>query len=283
MAAPAAPSAGSAANRKYNDGFVNTDGSGNAGGQTWNWGYQNASQVSGDTLQMHAASVAGASDSRNDDPNLGCSISFARDLGHQSWGRWGIKAAFGFTEMNFSSNDPLSANAMLITDTYPLNGVKPPAEPYAGSSGGPGPVIGSSPARSITPGTATITGNRSLNVNLYDLRLGPAIDLNLFKGLSVELGGGLALGVVDGTFTYNETTTTTSGATFSSGATRGTGFQPGAYAEAGLAYRLCKAASLYGGAQFEYLGEFDQSIGGRKAQLDLNQAVFCVFGLRLHF
>ena len=46
-------------NRNYADGYVHVDSSGNAGGQTWNWGYQNASQVQGNTLTMHSASVTG--------------------------------------------------------------------------------------------------------------------------------------------------------------------------------------------------------------------------------
>jgi hypothetical protein len=283
--APAAPSAGPAVNRNYNDGFVNVDSSHNAGSQTWNWGYQNASQVSGDTLLMHATSVSsGASSSGTDDPNLGFEVSFVRDLGHETWGRWGLKAAFGYTGMNLSSSGPLSANAQFITDTYQLGGVVPPIAPYNGSSSGPGPVIGSSPARGpIMPASAIVTGNRSLNATLYDLRLGPAVELDIIKGLAVEVGGGLALGVVDSTFAYTETTTTALGATWSSGSTHGTGFQAGAYAEAGLAYRVFKAASLYGGAQFQYLGDYNQSVQGRRAQLDLSQSVFCILGFQFHF
>src|ERR1035437_8830196 len=140
LAAPPPPSAGPAVNRTYSDGFVNVDSSGNAGNLTWNWGYQHASQVSGYTLLMHAASVSsGASDSSSDDPNLGFEVSYVRDLGHESWGRWGIKAAFGYTAID------LRTSAQLITDTYQLGGVTPPIAPYAGSFGGPGPVIGSSP------------------------------------------------------------------------------------------------------------------------------------------
>jgi hypothetical protein len=280
---PAAPSTGSATDRKYNDGFVNVDSSHNAGGLTWNWGYQNASQVSGNTLQMHAtAGASSASGSTTDDPNLGFEVSFVRDLGHETWGRWGFKAAFGYTEMNLSDSGPLSGSAQLITDTYQLHGVKPPIAPYNGSFNGPGPVIGSSPTRSIVAGDATITGSRSINATLYDIRLGPAVALDIVKNLSIQLGGGLALGVVDSTFAYNETTMTAA-AIVSSDSTHGTGFQAGAYAEAGLAYHVCKAASLYGGAQFQYLGDYNQSVGGRSAQLDLSQSVFCVFGFKFHF
>lgn len=283
-AAPAAPAAGSAVNRAYTDGFVNVDSSGNAGSQTWNWGYQHASQVSGDTLLMHAAAgSSGAGDSRNAAPNPGFEFSYVRDLGHEHWGRWGIKTAFGYTEMNLRASDALSASAQLITDTYQLGGVTPPIAPYAGSFSGPGVVIGSSATRSIVPGTATITGSRSLASTLYGFHLGPTVDLDITGRLSAELGGGLAFGVVDGTFAFNETTTTTLGATSSSGSTSRTGCQVGAYAEAGLAYRVCRAASLFGGVQFQSLGNFNQSVGGRGAQLDLSQSVFCVLGIEFRF
>jgi hypothetical protein len=263
LAAPPPPSAGLAVNRTYSDGFVNVDSSGNAGNLTWNWGYQHASQVSGDTLLMHAASVSsGTSDSSSDDPNLGFEVSYVRDLGHESWGRWGIKAAFGYTAID------LRTSAQLITDTYQLGGVTPPIAPYAGSFSGPGPVIGSSPTRSIAP------GNWSLDATLYDFRLGPTVGLDITRRLSLELGGGLAVGVVDSTFAVNETTATS---------TSSTACQVGAYAEAGLAYRVAKAASLFAGAQFQYLGDFNQSVGGRSAQLDLSQSIFCVLGLELHF
>jgi hypothetical protein len=135
-------------------------------------------------------------------------------------------------------------------------------------------VIGSTPTRSIAPSTVTITGSQSLDATLYDFHLGPVVALDITKRLSVELGGGLAVGVVDSTFAVNETTTTS---------TSRTGCQAGAYAEAGLAYRVCPAASLFGGAQFQYLGDFNQNIGGHSAQLDLSQSIFCVLGFEFHF
>jgi hypothetical protein len=260
---PPPPSAGPAVNRAYSDGFVNVDSSGNAGNLTWNWGYQNPSQISGDTVLMHAASVSsGAGASRSDDPTLGFEVSYVRDLGHECWGRWGIKAAFGYTAID------LCAGGQLITDAYPLNGVVPPIAPYAGSFSGPGVVIGSLPTRSLT-------GSRKLDATLYDFHLGPTVSLDLAKRLSAELGGGLAVGVMDSTFAFHETP--------SSGSTSDTGCLVGAYAEAGLAYRVAKAASLFAGAQFQYLGDFNQSVGGRSVQLDLSQSIFCLVGLELHF
>lgn len=107
---PPPPSAG-AVNRNYgsSQGFVNVDSSHNAGGQTWNWGYQNKGQLSPDgtllTMQATAGSSA-ASETRNDDPNFGFEVTFVRDLGHETWGRWGLKAAFGYTDMDFRLERP---------------------------------------------------------------------------------------------------------------------------------------------------------------------------------
>ena len=57
-------SAGSAsafADRTYNDGFVNQDGGTAVFGDTWFWGYNNASQVSGSTLTYHATAPGATS------------------------------------------------------------------------------------------------------------------------------------------------------------------------------------------------------------------------------
>src|SRR5690242_5012164 len=62
----------------YDDGYVHTDQTGNAGGLTSNWGYQNASQVNADnhTLLMHQARTFSATTSGggNDEPYLGAEL-----------------------------------------------------------------------------------------------------------------------------------------------------------------------------------------------------------------
>jgi hypothetical protein len=277
---PPPPSAGSAVNRGYLDGFVNVDSSGNAGGQTWNWGYQNASQVSGGMLRMDAGTTSSlSSGSGGSDANPGFELSYVRDLDHENWGRWGIKASFGYTKLDMSSDDAESGSE--ITDAYPLNGIVPPLAPYSGSYYGPGPVIGSTPTRTTLP--VTITGNRSIDATLFDFHLGPSVDLDLTRRLSVELGGGAAFGLMDSTFAFSETSTTSGGATYTSGSTRDVGWLFGTYAEAGLTWRLCRAASVHTGAEFQYLGQFEQNTEGHSSEVDLGQSVFWVIGLEYHF
>src|SRR4051812_11189102 len=70
--------AAAGANYNYNDGYVRVDSSGNAGGLTWNWGYQNASQVVGGTMEFHAVQFDTPSGSANnnvtDDPQFGAEL-----------------------------------------------------------------------------------------------------------------------------------------------------------------------------------------------------------------
>lgn len=282
---PPGPSAGSAVNRTYSDGFVHVDSSGNAGGQTWNWGYQNASQISGGNVLMHAASLTSAtSQSDNANPIPGFKFSYIRDFSHGDGERWGIKFAFGYMDMNFSSSGALNGGEQLITDAYPLHGVVPPLAPYSGSLNGPGAVLGSTPSRTTSTGVATIAGTRSVDATLYEFQVGPTFALDLTKRLTAEFGAGVAFGVMDSTFTYDETVTATGlGTLHAAGRTSGTTSSEGGYAEAGLAYRLCNAASVFAGAELQDMGGFNQSTAGHSVQLDFSHSVFLLLGFEVHF
>jgi YD repeat-containing protein len=62
----------------YDDGYVLTDISGNAGGQTWNWGYDQSGQISGNTILMHRSTVSAAAPSatRNQVLNLCTTVNW---------------------------------------------------------------------------------------------------------------------------------------------------------------------------------------------------------------
>lgn len=54
------PATGGGINRSYDDGYVDVDSSGDNLGFTWNWGYQNSSQVQGGFLIFHGESYLDA-------------------------------------------------------------------------------------------------------------------------------------------------------------------------------------------------------------------------------
>lgn len=279
------PSASGGVDHTYADGFVRMDSSGDRGGLTWNWGYQNASQVGQDTLQMHATSTAGATSEGKDDPRLGFEASYARDIAHFRSGRWGVKLALGYTDVQIRDSQPLSGTVSLVTDSYPLGGITPPLAPYSGSFNGPGPLIGDTPTRTTAsvPGGAAITGTRQLDIWLYDLRFGPYLELPLVQRLTLQVGTGVAAALVDSTFSFADTTLTSSGKLQSAGTGQRTGSLAGFYAEAGLAYQVAPSASVFAGGQFQYLGEFNQNTSDRGAQLDLRRSIYFIMGVQWHF
>ena len=84
------------ADHTYNDGYVLVDSSGNAGGLTWNWGYQNASQVVGPNMQFNAIQSSSPSGSAvnevSDNPQYGAELTYQRVMGSLPFlpsGRWG--------------------------------------------------------------------------------------------------------------------------------------------------------------------------------------------------
>jgi hypothetical protein len=281
---PPGPGAGSALNHQYSDGFVDVDRSGNQGGKTWNWSYKNASQVGDDVIDFHdTASVGSGSDRKSDDPNYGVDFNYVRDILHAKWGQLGIKIGFGYTPIDIHDNTPLGANTETITDEYALGGVIPPGAPYTGSFNGPGPVISSQPdARTVSEAAGGMSlGNRRLDVSLYDFRLGPTVNIPIYKRFSVQAGGGVVMGIADSEFDYVEFGAP--GTPSVTGNSSHTGLNLGAYGELGFAFKLSSSTSLFTGAQYEYLGNFNQSSSGHSAELDLGSTIFYEFGLQWHF
>ena len=283
----AGPAAGAGGNQTYDDGYVHVDSSGNAGGLTWNWGYQNASQVQGNTLTMHrtSASVDGVGTvKQNDDPHAGFDLAFGHRLGTVLGGRWGLQAAFDFTDILIHDNHPRAGAGTRISDAFPLGGVIPPQAPYSGSFNGPGPLLGDTPTETMTPITVPIAGQRTLDAQIYVLRAGPYCDFLFGRRWSGRLGGGLSMAVADTKYSFNETITIGSGRVVNNaGSSSGAEFQAGGYLEGKLLFALTHRTSLFAGAQYEYLGTFSRTAGNEQAQLDMSGAVCLLLGLELRF
>jgi hypothetical protein len=270
-----------AAQGGYTDGYVNEDSSGNAGGMTWNWGYQNASQVQGNTLTLHGAastSMNGDSLSQDGNPQLGFDLAYGRDLGHVLGGTWGLQAAFDFTDVSISDNQPFTGETTSSSVVYSLGGIIPPQAPYSGSFNGPGPLISDTPIGSSSSSQAiSLAGQRTLDAQVYALRMGPYYELGLGKRWATRLSGGLTLALVDTKLSYN------GGSLVGSGSSEGTDFQAGAYVEGLVLYSLTQHLSLFAGAQYDYLGTCDRSAGIESAQLDMTGAVSILIGAQWSF
>ncbi|HTX22901.1 MAG TPA: hypothetical protein VMD27_13715 [Candidatus Aquilonibacter sp.] len=278
------PATGGDVDRTYDDGFVHVDSSGDAGGQTWNWGYQNDSQVQGNTLVMHSVSTADGSLGKNADLPDGFDLAFGRRLGTVRGIKWGAQAAFDFTHISIWDDDPFSGSATLISDAFSLGGTTPPQAPYSGSFNGPGPLLGDTPTRTTASETVAVTGERKLDAQVYALRLGPYFEFPLGERCLGRLGGGLALAVADTRYSFNETISYGGGKVVNNTASgSGAEFNAGGYLEGKLSFDVTSCTSFFAGAQYEYLGTFSCNAGGEQAQLKMGNTVYVLFGLQMSF
>ena len=269
------PAAG-VANHTYNDGYVLVDSSGDAGGLTQNWGYQNASQYNEAHGTMNFLNVGSSSATGN--PQYGGELIYQRVIGSLPAlsGDWGLEAGFGFTELDLREN--LGGTATV--DSFPLNGVVPPGAGYNGTFSGPGALLGDTPVRQ----SAALTGYQKLSGQLFSLRLGPFVEWNFTHKLSLAASVGLTLAPTTVDYDFSETATLAGGGTITeSGHSSKTKLLYGPYVGAMLRYDFNKCWGVYVGARFQNLTDLSQSIGGRTAQLDPGATVYGTVGASWRF
>jgi hypothetical protein len=272
----------------YDDGYVLTDSTGNQLGFTRYWGYDSSSQVPGDgSLLMHRSSSMGTTaKDREDDPQAGFELSYQRELGRGKKFRWGLEAAFGFMNIDVQDSQPLSFGVSRLTDTYALGTVVPPPAPYyhgANLSPEGNPVIGATPTGSnLGSVPATVNGPRNFDANLFELRLGPYLEVPLGRKLALSFSGGLALVEVSSDFSFKETISVP-GVAPVSGSGSHSDLQVGGYAAGNLAYKLSEAWGLFSGVQFQDVGKYTHRENGRAAVLNLGQTINVVIGASYSF
>jgi hypothetical protein len=277
------------ADHTYDNGYVLVDSSGNTGGLTWNWGYQDASQVAGDTMQFHAVQSSSPSASANNkvtgDPQYGVELTYQRVMGpFTSSGRWGLEAGFGYTDLDLRDNRSVTRLDTVTTDAFPLNGVLPPGAGYHGTFQGPGALLSDTPTRTTASEIATLTSHQKLSGQLYSIRLGPFAEWDFTSQLSLAASVGLTLAPASVDYDFSETTTQAGGGTtVASGHSSKTGLLYGPYVSGMLRYDFNKRWGVYVGAQFQSLTDLVQSIGGRTARLDQGVTVYGVAGASWRF
>lgn len=270
------------ANHTYDDGYVQVDGSGNFGGLTGFWGYDNPSQVVGGGIEFHSVQAGGPSSS-DDDPQYGFEIVYQRILGDESAespGIWGFQAGFSYTDLDLRGRNPGSTPVTI--DTYPLNGVLPPLAGYNGTFAGPGALLGDTPVRTLS--SASFFGDQKLSGDLFAFRLGPFVEWSLTPQLSLSASAGLTVAPTELDYDFSETATFASGVSFSnSGHSSSTEVLYGPYVDARLRYDYSENWSFYVGAQFQSLGSMRQSVGSRSAEFDPGSTFALSTGLMWRF
>jgi len=273
----------------YDDGYVLPDASGNYGGQTWYWGYDDAgSQIAGNTILLsRTTAVAGGGSSRElqDDPLLGGELTYNRLLVVRDDARYGLEVAVNYLNVSLHDTDTFTGSATRLTDTYPFTpGTTPPdtaTGPYQGSYQGPGFVIGDTPVGSsmvAVPG-ATETDKRRFDADLWGFRLGPYLEVPLGDPMNLSLSAGLAVGLLDASASWTQT----AGGSTISGNGDDSEVLWGGYLSATMTWYLSERLSLVGGAQFQSFGDYEHNFAGRRVVVDLSNTWFVTAGLSYKF
>jgi hypothetical protein len=288
-----------AVDRFYDDGFVRIDISGNAGGMTWFWGYNDASQVAGvgtpgATLTFHSAPSPTDQFKRSsrDEVLPGFELSYGRVL--KEWelrpGRFasfGLMGSFGYTDLRLRDSGVAAGTVLLTTDTYAIGaGVVPPAPPYTGTFAGPGPVIPDNPngGRVTAPAAATATVLNQVEGRMYAVTLGPFFEVPFHERLLAKFSGGVALAMADRTYSFSETVAVVGApATSRAGRVSSADLLAGASFQMGIGWLITERWSLDLAGQYQYLGTTRQSVLGKTAELNLQSAVSVLAGVSYRF
>jgi hypothetical protein len=287
MKSPSKIPGNKAANGNYDDGYVLTDDTGNAGGWTSYWGYNNASQLSGSTLTMHSTtsySSSGSSEASGVFP--GFDMSYGGNLFYLGRARIGWDLGFGLLPISITDNSSMSASVKQSIYTFNTGTIIVPGAPYQGGPSGIGPTIKTNiiSVSSGTNNTGTLNGSHTLEVMLYTVRLGPSVywDLNENFGLSASVGP--AIGIVSGDYKYDEIVSAGGVSARNHGQFGATDVVYGGYVNATLLYHVPnEKADIYIGAQFMSLGNANFSGGGREASLKLGGQVYISAGINWPF
>lgn len=289
--------------RVYDDGYNLVEGLGAGDTRTFKWGFASDTQLNaarpGTTAisfnSSTAAAVLGGS-SVSGDPQPGFEMGYLHRLGELGKGSWGFMAGFGYLNVSLEDRRTYTGNVTRDTDTFATAPAVIPPAGYDGVGAGPfGPRIENLPSAprvtTIIAGGLTSNGPRSVNADVFALKLGPYYELPLCTKCSVSLSGGLVVAAVSSQFRFQEVNNIASINAFGAAATTQTfagsndklELLPGGFADLRAKYTLNDRWSVFAGGQYQYLGSFSQSAGGRTAKLDFGKTLLVHFGASYSF
>jgi hypothetical protein len=276
------------ANGIFDDGYVRTDQTGNAGGYTSYWGYNSASQynAANNTLAMHAATAFSTSGSANADGGAfpGFEMAYGDNLWYWKHARVGWELGLGLLPIDISESSSMPATVTQTTFTFNTGGIVVPTAPYQGGPSGTGPVISTAYTSSTnTIPNGNIAGSQSLDVMLYTMRLGPSFYWDLTEHIGMSLGAGPAIGIVSGDYKYDETITAGGINARNTGRIGGTDAVFGGYVNAAVMYHVVDSGDIYVGAQYMPMEGATISGGGRAGRLNLGGQLCFSIGINWPF
>ena len=272
----------------FDDGYVREDSTGNAGGYSSYWGYNNNSQInSSGVLSLHSASsFSGQSDANASDSfSAGFELAYGDSYWNWNGAKIGWEFGFGILPISITDHSPLIVGVTQNTYSVQTSGFTPTPTPYQGTYDGTGGSL-IDPNGTLTSTTNTVgklTGTRTLDSTLYTFRLGPTVYWDLNDSLGLYVGGGPAVGFAMSSLTYNESISYGGSTALNSGRVDATSIVYGGYVNATLVYHAPEKADLYIGVQYMPLSDVTVEGNNRRAKLDLGGEIYISAGVNWPF
>jgi hypothetical protein len=282
----------------YDDGFVLPDNGGTASGTTWNWGYNAANQIAGDQLvlkRFNDVPSFGQQDVNVRNPLLEGEIiggyQFSQFQIKKKTARFGLEMGASYSTFSDDMSFVSTGSASQTTATYGIGGILPPVAPYAGTATGPGPLINLNPGSSTVvgdnPGGSTSSFQGNLEAKFYNLRIGPTLEVDLSKRLSVTAGVGYAPVYADARLKYAEAVTFSNPVMPVLASARAdlgeSKWRLGFYAEIRLNYRIASHIDAFVGGDFQHNSNFTFGDSGHQVKLDLGATYGTKIGMTFRF
>lgn len=286
---PQAP--GTGIERDYDNGYVHVDSSGNLGGETWNWSYNDTTQYNpagtGSIDYSISNSLANGEATERGDSEPGVEIFAYYDMGPADLSglkirsaTWGFRGGIQHFRINMENHDFVSTTVGTTTDNFDLGGTIPPLAPYTGSFSGPGPLLGDDPIRSTgVSNSGLISGKRDLDAHLTLATFGSYLQIPASSDMDVLLEAGASLGLAHGSYSFTSQTTIAGlGTQSSNGNKSSTKLLPGIYLGVSGIYQINESFSLIGATRYQYMSSFDLETNGSKATLSFDSAFMISLG-----
>jgi hypothetical protein len=288
------------ANRTYFDGFVFQDAGTADGGDTWNWGYIDASQVSDGMISFHGGNGTAATATAHDFTNEGAwssDIDGAAPFVQLEWIQpfkdslnVGFQGSFSFFHAGasrnlstFTAGKSRTDSTISYIDTYDLQGAIPPMAPYAGTPGGPGILLPNIPVSRVP--VQTVSGGETasafnsigtdFDLNLSSLSFGPVIEYNR-QPWAVQASAGLTVNIASWDADQNESLfVSRDGAPAAAqnhwrDHSSGTDVLPGLFLQAALSRQLNDSWSVNCFGRYDWMDDIEFQAGPSTGSADLS-------------
>ena len=280
-------------------------------GLTRSWSYTLPNQVTSDgyiAMSYYSATSGGGSVLKKQGPTGGVDFQLNRTMGKiGSRLEWGFAGGVTLNDINDKSHGSVLATLHTNTDFYSLNGKPAPAVPggttYVDFTNAAGIVLtssglenttplsavpdGSLSTSTTTPGGASVSGRWQVRGEYFMLRLGPSLHSQFTERLGMSASVGVAVAYAGTRYTADESmavpgltaVTIDTGPQVSTTAKLVSGY----FADVSMEWAANERTGIYGGFGTQKLSDYEQTLGGRTARIDIGSAMAIRGGINIKF